>query len=126
MWKYNVESEIYGNCRYRELASEIDALRVARDELERTRDELCRAEDAVGSRVGLNIIVARLTPGAISVSSSSHSPPIDPSIWMKPVRLPPGRGKLATNPTPTGSETTANTIGIVRVSRCSAAVGGVE
>ena len=58
MWKYNVESEIYGNCRYRELASEIDALRVARDELERTRDELCRAEDAVGSRVGLNIIVA--------------------------------------------------------------------
>ena len=54
------------------------------------------------------MIVARLTPAAISVSSSSHLPPIDASIWMKPVRFPPGRGRLATKPTPTGSETTAN------------------
>ena len=45
---------------------------------------------------------------------------------MKPVRFPPGRGKLATKPSPTGSETAANTIGIVRVSRWSAAVTGVE
>jgi len=36
---------------------------------------------------------------------------------MKPVIFPPGRVKLATKPAPTGSETTTNTIGIVRVSR---------
>src|SRR5215471_18176366 len=44
---------------------------------------------------------------------------------MKPVRFPPGRDRLSTKPTPTGSETTANTIGIVRVSRRNAAVAGV-
>jgi hypothetical protein len=47
------------------------------------------------------------------------------SRLMKPVILPPGCGKLATNPLPTGSETTTNTIGIVLVSRCSAATTGV-
>jgi len=44
---------------------------------------------------------------------------------MNPVILPPGRGRLSTNPSPTGSETAPNTIGIVDVSRCSAAVGEV-
>src|SRR5262249_29528555 len=39
--------------------------------------------------------------------------------------FPPGRGRLVTNPSPTGSATAANTIGIVRVSRWSAAVTGV-
>jgi hypothetical protein len=37
------------------------------------------------------------------------------------VVLPPGRAKLATKPAPTGSITFANTIGTVRVTRCSAA-----
>jgi hypothetical protein len=41
------------------------------------------------------------------------------------VMLPPGRGRLATNPLPTGSETITNTIGMVLVSRCSAATTGV-
>ena len=67
----------------------------------------------------------RLTPGAISVSNSSHLPAIVSSWLMKPVIFPPGRGRLATKPSPTGSERGANTIGIVRVSRCNAAVAGV-
>ena len=37
---------------------------------------------------------------------------------MKPVALPPGRARLSTKPAPTGSATTANTIGTVRVA-CS-------
>jgi len=39
--------------------------------------------------------------------------------------LPPGRAVLATNPSPTGSETTTNTIGIVSVSCFRAAVTAV-
>ena len=37
---------------------------------------------------------------------------------MKPVALPPGRARLSTKPAPTGSATTGNTIGTVRVA-CS-------
>ena len=37
---------------------------------------------------------------------------------IKPVVLPPGRARLSTKPAPTGSATTANTIGTVRVA-CS-------
>jgi hypothetical protein len=48
------------------------------------------------------MIVARLTPGAISVSNCSHLPPFPASILTKPVRFPPGRGTLATKPAPTG------------------------
>ena len=44
---------------------------------------------------------------------------------MKPVTLPPGRGKLATKPLPTGSETVAKMMGMVRVCCSSAAVVGV-
>ena len=40
------------------------------------------------------------------------------SNCMKPVALPPGRARLSTKPAPTGSATTANTIGTVRVA-CS-------
>jgi hypothetical protein len=65
------------------------------------------------------MIATRLTRGAISLSISSHLPPITVSTLVNPVMFPPGRGRPATNPAPTGSETTTNTIGIVRVSRCS-------
>ena len=40
---------------------------------------------------------------------------------VKPVALPPGRAKLATKPAPTGSVTTTNTIGTVRVACCNGA-----
>ena len=45
----------------------------------------------------------RLMPGAISLSICSHLPTIAPSTWLNPVRLPPGRGRPATKPWPTGS-----------------------
>ena len=60
----------------------------------------------------------RVTPGAICLSSSSHFPPMLYSKFMKPVALPPGRARLSTKPAPTGSATTGNTIGTVRVA-CS-------
>ena len=61
---------------------------------------------------------ARVTPGAISLSSSSHFPLRLNSKDMKPVTLPPGRAKLSTKPAPTGSRDRRNTIGTVRVA-CS-------
>ena len=67
----------------------------------------------------------RATPGAIPLSNSNHLPPNVSSTLVNPVTLPPGRDRLATKPSPTGSETTTNVIGIVRVSLKSAAVTGV-
>src|SRR5215467_12718055 len=78
-----------------------------------------------GAVSGLNMIAARLTRGAISLSNSSHLPAIAASPCMNPVMFPPGRGRPVTNPEPTGSETITNTMGMVLVSRCSAAVTGV-
>jgi hypothetical protein len=69
---------------------------------------------------------ARFSCGAISLSIAAHLPVMPFSYSSKPVRLPPGRARLATNPDPTGSETCANTIGIVRLWRCSAAVSTCE
>jgi hypothetical protein len=39
---------------------------------------------------------------------------------IKPVALPPGRERLATNPLPTGSIVVTNTMGIVRLASCKA------
>src|SRR6476646_2029797 len=47
-------------------------------------------------------IAARMTRGAISLSTSNHFAPIAYSKLMKPVALPPGRDMLLTNPAPTG------------------------
>ena len=66
-----------------------------------------------------------MTRGAISLSSSSHLPAIVGSIRMKPVTLPPGRGKLATKPLPTGSTTFTKMMGTVLVCCFNAAVVGV-
>src|SRR5215469_13762286 len=63
--------------------------------------------------------------GAISRINESHLPITEASIFRKPVMLPPGCARLETNPLPTGSDTHANTVGIVRVSACNAAVAGV-
>src|SRR5262245_27334977 len=61
---------------------------------------------------------ARATRGAISFRTSNHFALRPYSKDMKPVAFPPGRAKLLTNPAPTGSGTTVNTIGAVRVT-CS-------
>ena len=68
------------------------------------------------------MIAARLSPGAISESSSSHLPPSVASKLTKPVMFPPGRSSRTTMPLATGSATFAKTIGIVRVSRWTATV----
>ena len=39
---------------------------------------------------GLKMTVTRVTAGAISLSISSHLPPIEASNSANPVRLPPG------------------------------------
>jgi hypothetical protein len=54
---------------------------------------------------------ARLTPGAICLSSSSHFALKSYSNAMNPVALPPGRARLSTMPAPTGSTAPENTIG---------------
>jgi hypothetical protein len=73
---------------------------------------------------GSKMIAARLSPGAISESSSSHLPPSEASKMAKPVAFPLGRSSRATILLATGSPIT-KTIGIVRVSRWTAAVAGV-
>src|SRR5262245_39867081 len=80
---------------------------------------------AYGATAGLNSIATLATCGAISLSSSNHLPASEPTIAWKPVTLPPGRARLATKPLPTGSETVAKTMGMVRVCSNSAAVVGV-
>src|SRR4029078_1236560 len=61
---------------------------------------------------------ARVTPGAICFSNSSHVPRKLYSNCTTPVALPPGCARLSTKPEPTGSGTFANTIGTVRLA-CS-------
>src|SRR6266436_3284012 len=70
---------------------------------------------AYGAVAGLNKMAARLTRGAISLSSSSHLPVIVGSITVNPVALPPGWAKLSTKPLPTGSATITKTMGMERV-----------
>ena len=86
---------------------------------ERRRHGLDGAELAGPERwLGSRRTAARVTPGAICLSSSSHFPLMPYSNTVKPVTLPPGRARLSTKPAPTGSATLANTIGTVRVA-CS-------
>ena len=53
--------------------------------------------------------------GTISCSNSSHFGPTSKVNVVMPVRLPPGRFRLATSPSATGSPPTKKTIGIVVV-----------
>src|SRR6516165_180681 len=71
------------------------------------------------AKVGSRMTAARVTRGAISLSSSNHFPLMPYSIEVKPVALPPGRPRLATKPPPTGSVTFTNTIGTVRDTCCN-------
>ena len=64
---------------------------------------------------GSKTSATRLTPGAHSLISSNHFPPIENSKLVKPVMLPSGRAKFVTKPAATGSGTCTNTIGMERV-----------
>ena len=67
----------------------------------------------------------RETPGAISLSNSSHFALTPYSYRANPVMFPPGRARLEVNPAATGSMTIAKTMGIARVTSCSAVAAGV-
>ena len=69
---------------------------------------------------GSRMTATRVTPGAISLSSSSHFPLMLNSNEVNPVALPPGRARLSTQPPPTGSIVVTNTIGTVRLACCNA------
>ena len=64
---------------------------------------------------GSQMTATRVTLGTASFSSCRRLA-ISSGAWIvRPVMLPPGRPRLATNPGPTGSPTVVMTIGIVRV-----------
>jgi hypothetical protein len=59
-------------------------------------------------------------PGTKSCNSASTFAPSSPTNALKPVRLPPGRLRLATSPSCTGSVATLNTIGMLVVAALAA------
>src|SRR5262245_63709485 len=77
---------------------------------------ILRVEDGAS---GFHRTATRETRGTTSLSSSSRFPANSDVKLASPVTLPPGRAKLATNPSPTGSPLTL-TMGIVVVA-CLAA-----
>src|SRR6516225_2139456 len=72
--------------------------------------------------LGSRRTAARVTLGEICLSNSSHFPLMPYSMLENPVALPPGRARLMAKPPPTGSLVFTNTIGTVRVARCSGAM----
>jgi hypothetical protein len=88
-------------------------------------NDLRKYDPPLGAVAGLNKNPARVTDGINSLRISTHLPPIEASILVKPVTLPPGRAKLITIPSPIGSETVANTIGMLRVACETPIVAGV-
>ena len=84
-----------------------------------------RNRSAKGDVGGLNKYITRSVRGTISISNSSHLLVIVGGRLLNPVALPPGCGKLTTNPLPTGSATCTKTTGMVRVSWSTASVTGV-
>ena len=62
----------------------------------------------------------RRAPGVTSCRIPISLPSTSSCWLVKPVMLPPGLARLATNPAPTAFETPAMTMGIVFVARCAA------
>ena len=79
---------------------------------------------AYGAVAGLNRKATRLTRGAISLSSSSHLPTIEPSIRVKPVTCRPA-AKARNETAADRIDKVAKMIGMVRVWCRSGAVVGV-
>ena len=75
--------------------------------------------------MGLKSTPIRVACGTASFNISSCLATSSVSSTVSPVMLPPGRARLATCPTPTGSAWVANTMGIVLVA-CRAASTSVE
>src|SRR5262249_37170610 len=62
-------------------------------------------------------------PGTSSCNSASALAPSSPWYALKPVRLPPGRLRLVTSPSCTGSAAAMDTIGMLVVAAFAARVG---
>src|SRR5258708_36997118 len=80
----------------------------------------CSRKGLEKGSVALARAVTRRAAGNISRMSSMHLPDSSAVMPAIPVTFPPGRGRLATRPVPTGSPASAMTIGISRVA-CFAA-----
>ena len=78
---------------------------------------------AMAALVGLTSTATRAAPGTSSRSSSSRFAANSPLKKLTPVRLPPGRARLATRPSLTGSSPTRKTIGMVVVAALAANAG---
>jgi hypothetical protein len=78
------------------------------------------------SAVEFGFISRAITParGTSSDSSSSRLAVSSVAVVMTPVRLPPGRARLATSPSLTGSGPPLKTIGIVEVALFAASAEG--
>ena len=63
--------------------------------------------------------------GINSCASSMRLGPTSTFNWVAPVTLPPGRLRLATRPSCTGSPSVANTIGIELLTALAASAPGV-
>jgi hypothetical protein len=74
---------------------------------------------------GLMSATIRKAPGMSSCRRPSRFPPSSTLIVLSPVTLPPGRLKLATRPSCTGSPLVTKTIGIVVVARLAARTAAV-
>lgn len=74
--------------------------------------------------IGLTSIATNDAFGAISRAISSRFWPRRSLTSVMPVALPPGLPRLATNPAPTGSNPTTNTIGILAVAALAESAAG--
>src|SRR5262249_15124797 len=68
---------------------------------------------------------ARRARGVISLITSKRFAAVSGALTTNPVRLPPGRARLATSPSSARSLTAAATIGIADVARFTASTTGV-
>src|SRR5215471_7830341 len=93
---------------------------------ERAGRSLNLADFQHGARIAALAKIANLRrPGTASRKSSRRLAAVSPNWFDKPVRLPPGRARLATRPVLTGSFTVAKTIGIIAVACFAAIAAGV-
>src|SRR5215471_11623950 len=76
--------------------------------------------------VALARAVTRRADGSKSRISCTLLPAVSAATLANPVTFPPGRGRLATSPRPTGSPVSAITIGISRVACFAATAVGVN
>src|SRR5262245_34992175 len=76
-----------------------------------------RLAAAIVGSAGLSRTATRLAVGTSSRRNSSRLAANSAEKKLTPVALPPGRARLATRPSPTGSSGTPNTIGIAVVAR---------